>query len=191
MVLRHRTVKTVRALPEECIECVLRVDRLLSTSKHTHSVKRLGEDIYHVRFVWRKLGMTRYFDVVFKVIREGDRVVYRSIEGSKYPMIIEFKFKPRNDMLEIEVYSEMKAGLMADLLGRKDYAKFIDDLVESGILRLLKESPRVRARETGEAIRCDRCILYDPVRGYCYYLRRPVINVVKPPCGGKEFIPFS
>ncbi|MCE4625863.1 MAG: hypothetical protein F7C35_08410 [Desulfurococcales archaeon] len=191
MVLRHKTVKTVRALPEQCVECILRVDRLLSTSKHTHSIERVAENVYHVKFVWRKLGMTKYFDVVFRVEREGNKIRYRSIEGSRYPMIIEFTLKPKGDVLEIEVYSEMKAGLMADLLGRKDYAKFIEDLVETGIAKLLTESSRVREREEGEVARCDKCILYDPVRGYCYFLRRPVINVIKPPCGGRDFIPYT
>ena len=191
MVLKHKTIKTVRALPEQCIECILRVDRLLSTSKHTYSIKRVAENVYHVKFVWKKLGMTRYFDVVFKVEREGDKIRYRSIEGSKYPMIIEFSLKPKDDALEIEVYSEMKAGIMADLLGRKDYAKFIEDLVETGIAELLRESSRVKEREEREIARCDKCILYDPVRGYCYYLRRPITNAAKPPCGGRDFIPYS
>ena len=193
MPLRHETVKTVRAPLDECIECILRVDRLLGVSKHTEKVERVSPDVYHVRFVWRKLGMTKHFDVVFRSRREGNKIIYESIEGSKYPMRMEFYLRRRPDgLVEIRVLAEMRAGLMAEVLGRKDFARFVEELVDAGIVRLLQARAQGRAREGKKTFRarCDNCLLYDPVKNYCYYLRRPVFATTKPPCGGEAFIPL-
>ena len=193
MPLRYETVKTVRAPIGECIECILRVDRLLGVSKHTEKVERVSPGVYHVRFVWRKLGMAKHFDVVFRSRRENDKVIYESIEGSRYPMKMEFELRQRPDgLVEIRVLAEMRAGLMAEVLGRRDFARFVEELVDSGIVRLLQARAGGGAREGRKAseARCDRCLLYDPVRNYCYYLRRPVFATTKPPCGGEAFIPL-
>ena len=194
MPLRHETVKTVRAPLDECMQCILRVDRLLGVSKHTEKVERVSPGVYHVRFVWKKFGITKHFDVVFRSRREGSKVVYESIEGSKYPMRMEFELRRRPDgLVEIRVLAEMRAGLMAEVFGRKDFARFVEELVDSGIVRLLQARAAGGAQKEGKRVaeaRCDKCLLYDPVKNYCYYLRKPVFATAKPPCGGEAFIPL-
>ena len=194
MALRYTTRKTVRAGLEECLKCLARADIFLKRSKYVESIESEAPGVYHVRFVWRKLGMTRRYDVVFRVRREGDKVIYESLEGSKYPMRLEFRLSKRDGETVLEASATMKAGLMADLLGRRDFAEFIDELVETGFVSLVKEMASRRRQKAesseGPAVKktCERCLLYDPVRKYCYYLRKNVSNPEKPPCGGAHFI---
>ncbi|MCE4628170.1 MAG: hypothetical protein F7C34_03365 [Desulfurococcales archaeon] len=188
-MLKYRTRKTVRTDLSACVECLLNADRFLGRSSYVDSIKPVAEGVYHVRFRWRKWGMTRYYDVVFRVRREGDKIVYESVEGSKYPMRLEFTLEKKNDNTVVSVEASMEAGLMADLLGRKDYAKFIEELVETGFVAMAQRySERVGAREAPAKPSCAQCLLYDPDRKYCYYLRRSVSGE-KPPCEGKAFIP--
>ncbi len=191
MVLKHHTIKTVKGSFTFCKECLLRPDQLFTASKYTAFVEKVAENVYHVRFVWRKLGMTRKFDVILKVIDKGDTVIYETVEGSKYPMKFVFNLRRKGENLEVEVSSEMKAGLMADLLGRKDYAGFVEELVETGLIKLaekLASEMGVAIGAGGENAVCSECLLYDPARSYCYYLREYVANPESPPCGGKRFI---
>ncbi len=186
MTLKHHTVKTVKVPPDTCLVCLMSPDKLLSTSKYTAFVKKLEDGKYHVRFVWKKFGMTKKFDVIIQVVRRGDVIEYRSTEESDYPFLIRFKVKPVGpNMLEIEVYSEMKAGLMADLFGRRDYAGFIEELIDTGLVNLLKE---LGGKSSGPGITCETCLLYDPKKKYCYYLRRIVEDPTRPPCKGKAYV---
>ncbi|MEB3844406.1 MAG: hypothetical protein LRS48_01825 [Desulfurococcales archaeon] len=188
MTLEHHTVKTVKVPEDTCLACLLSPEKLLSTSKYTAFVEKLEDDKYRVRFVWRKFGITKKFDVVFRVIRRGDVVEYRSTEESDYPFLIRFKVTRLNNEVEVDVYSEMKAGLMADLFGRKDYAGFIEELIDTGLVELLKTVRKDRKTVEASKISCNTCILYDPKRKYCYYLRREVRDPENPPCKGEAYL---
>ncbi|MCE4610333.1 MAG: hypothetical protein F7C36_08155 [Desulfurococcales archaeon] len=188
MVLHHRTSKTVKSLREKCLECIADPTGLLSTSKYTKEVKKLGEDLYLVVFEWKKFGMKKRFEVVFKVVKGKDTVEYKSVEGTKYPFDMKFLLKPKDkDLLEITIDAWMKAGLMADLFGKKDYAEFIEELVDTGLVNLLSRMSAGYVK-SGEIANCANCLLYDPVKKYCYYMRKQVEDPDKPVCDGKGFI---
>ncbi len=188
MVLHYKTSKTVKSLKETCLKCIADPTGLLSASKYTKEVKKLGNDMYLVVFEWRKFGMKKRFEVVIKVERDRDTIEYKSVEGSKYPFDMKFTLKPKdNDLLEITIDAEMRAGLMADLFGKKDYAEFIEELVDTGLVNLVSKMS-VGHVKGSEAANCTKCLLYDPIKKYCYYMRREVKDPAKPICGGKSFI---
>ena len=189
--MKYRTRKTVRADVTACTECLLKADRFLGGSTYVEEVRPVAEGVYHVRFRWRKLGMTRRYDVVFRVRASGDTVVYESVEGSKYPMRFEFRLNRRGRETVVDVEASMDAGLMADLLGKKDFSRFVEELVERGFVALMRSYSEAKREGGAVAVSpsCDKCLLYDPDRGYCYYLRRNVKPGEPPPCGGKAFIP--
>ncbi len=188
MTLVHDTVKTVKVPEDTCLACLLSPDKLLSTSRYTAIVERLEDNKYHVRFIWRKFGITKKFDVIFRVIRRGNLVEYRSTEESDYPFLIRFKLTRLNNEVEIDVHAEMKAGLLADFFGRKDYAGFIEELIDTGLVELLKNVRKGKSTVESLRISCNTCILYDPRRRYCYYLRREVRNPDNPPCKGEAYL---
>lgn len=81
---------------------------------------------------------------------------------------------------------------MADLLGRKDYASFIEELVDNGLASLarsLAESLGV-SKGSGEAVgvSCRNCLLYDSITGRCVVLGVKVVDPLSPPCKGEDFI---
>jgi len=190
LALRYSTRKTVRAGLVECVECLLRADRFLSRSKYVEKVEQVSPGVYHVRFVWRKLGVSRRYDVVFRVSREGNKIIYESLEGSKYPMRFEFRLRSKDGESALEANASMRAGFMADLFGRRDFAEFVDELVETGFVRLVQEYSKRAGRPIAGKPSCLSCILYDPERRYCYYLRSGVKDPGKPPCSGKQYLPI-
>ena len=183
MTLRHETVKSVRVNLLACLECASNPKALFSRSRYVERVEQRAPNVYTVRFVWRKLGVTRRYEVSFRVERRGDTIVYESLEGSRYPMRFEFQLTPSGRGTRVRVAAEMKAGLMADLLGRRDFAGFVEELVEKGIVALAERAASKRGG--GD---CKTCILYDPETGYCYYLRRRVPDPSKPPCKGRAYM---
>ncbi len=92
----------------------------------------------------------------------------------------------------MEIESEMRAGLMADLLGRKDYASFIEELVDEGLASLaqsLAKSLGVSKGASGLArVSCKNCLLYDSITGRCVVLGIEVSDPLFPSCKGEDFI---
>ena len=80
---------------------------------------------------------------------------------------------------------------MADLLGRRDYARFVEELIDSGITTVLSEvasSATKPSREVPGNIECVTCLLYEHSKHYCYYIREVVKDVTKPPCKGRAYL---
>ncbi len=192
MPLRHVARKTVLVDLEACRECLLRPDRFLANSRYTYTVKRLDDGTYEVVFRWVKWGMERFYKVRLRIRQEGGVVAYESTPDSDYPFRLEFRLRPGGGRTTVEVEAEMSAGLMASLLGRRDFREFIEELVEKGIAGAARELAGRREEERAagaEAPACTSCILYDPERRYCYALRSEVKDPAKPACRGRYYLP--
>ena len=184
--LRHVVEMEVGAAFDECLERLLRPDKFLAGSRYTYSVSRM-DGVYEVVFRWVKWGMTRLYRVRIRVVQKGPVVKYVSLPGSDHDFYMEFHLRPSgNGRTRVRVEARMRAGLMADLLGRGDYARFVEELLSRG----LGGEPSLAAGEVrGSAEpRCEDCLLYEPSNRYCYYLRSPVPEPEEPPCNGKGFV---
>ena len=150
--------------------------------------------------------MTRYYPVRIRVFEKDlgervKRVVYEPAEDSPYWFRMEFVLREKNGGgVEVEASAFMKAGLMADFLGKRDYARFVEELLDRGIRSFLEERAR-RIRESrraavavlasrGEAS-CTTCSLFDDERSFCYFLEKRVDDPSKPPCGGRAYVAMA
>ncbi len=188
--LRHTVERELNATFEQCLECLLRPDRFLGESRYTYRASRL-DGVYEIVFKWVKWGITRFYRVRLRVVQEGPVVRYVSTPDSDYEFYMEFHLRPGGDgRTRVWVEARMKAGLMADLLGRKDYARFVEELVDRGLGAMLSAvAEERRGAEAGQARpRCEDCLLYEFSNKYCYYLKGPIANPEDPPCGGRGFI---
>lgn len=200
-------MKTVSVPPEDCLECLANLEGFMSKSRYTYALRRVGEDVYEVVFRWRKLGIEKFYRVTLAVARSGSTVEYRSTPDSPYHFRMTFKVEPApgGGASRVVVEAEMRAGLMASLMGRGDFREFVEELVDRGIANLARLHLAAKAREAlqpsdgagGSAApgaapverpSCLDCVLYDPERRYCYMLRRTIENPGEPPCGGTYFI---
>ncbi len=187
-MLRYTTVKRVNAPLVYCMRCIRDPQQFLSHSKYTYTVKRLG-DTYEVVFRWVKWGMERFYKVKIRVDMEGDKVIYRSTSDSPHYFKLELDMEEvEGDATRIRISSEIKAGLMADLLGRRDYADFIEELVEKGIAGVARKMAETVAEKTTPTPTCRDCLIYDSERSYCYAIRGSIDNPANPPCQGKFYL---
>jgi len=191
-MLKHKLKITVNMPLSYCLKCVSDPAKFLSHSKYVVSARRIGENKYEILYKWVKWGITKYFRVVLSVERRGNEIIYRSTEESDYEHYFIFRFQETGDKKTVvEVESGMKAGFMANLLGRKDYRGFIEEIVEKGIVALSRqfaEKLSVKEGEAGEGASCRDCLLYDVSRGYCFALRVKVEDPGKPPCNYKYYL---
>ncbi len=189
-LLRHTTIKTINAPLTYCTRCVRDPERFLSNSKYTYTVRRLSDNTYEVVFRWVKWGIERFYKVVITVEWKGNTVTYRSTDKSPYYFYIRFRMEsPRSYITRVTVESGMKAGLMADLLGRGDYREFIEELVEKGIAGMARKLAESLGLVTPSSrIDCRDCILYDEQRRYCYALRTNIRDPMNPPCNIEYYI---
>lgn len=189
-MLRHRVVRLLRAPVQVCLRCIADPERFLSASQYTYAVKRVGGDEYEVVFRWRKWGITRFYRVRIRVRRDDGRVVYESTGESEYPFRMEFHVGEEGGLTRVVVEAEMRAGLMADLLGRRDYASFVEELVDRGLARLaMKLAEEAGAAATRGRASCTDCLLYDSANSRCVLLGARVEDPSKPPCRGKDYVP--
>jgi len=190
-VLRARVERHLNVPLELCVRCLLDASQFLRQSPYTERTERLGEDTHRVVFRWRKLGITKRYPVILRVRREGDnRIVYESTPDSPHPLRMEFSLETREGgETYLRVDAEMEAGLLADLLGKKDFQAFIEDLVDRGLTNLVtKLAENIREEVRGVGVRCTDCLLYERSRSYCYYLARQVEDPENPPCRGEKFV---
>ncbi len=189
-MLKHTTRKLVNAPIIYCLRCVRDPGNFLSHSKYTYTVKRIRDNVYEVVFRWVKWGMERFYRVIIEVKEEGDTVVYTSTRDSPYHFRLSFKLADAGEeRTSVVVESEMKAGIMADLLGKKDYREFIEELVDKGIVGAARKIAESVEPLPGEAEpSCTDCLLYDSHKAYCYALREDVRDPRRPPCRGKYFL---
>ncbi|MEB3861639.1 MAG: hypothetical protein GSR84_05390 [Desulfurococcales archaeon] len=187
-MLKYTTVKKVNAPLVYCIRCIRDPQQFLSHSKYTYTVKKVDSE-YEVVFRWVKWGMERFYKVRITVDIEDDRIVYRSTSDSPHYFKLELDMEEaEEDATRIKVRSEMKAGIMADLLGRKDYADFIEELVEKGIAGVARKMAEAIEEATTPTPACTDCLIYDSERGYCYAIRGGVDDPARPPCQGKFYL---
>ena len=190
-MLQHITEHFVKVDMIQCLDCLLDPRVFLGSSEYTERVRELREGVYEIVFRWRKFGITKRFRVVVRPVKipmkNGVEVVYEPEPDSPYWFIIRIALYPGRGGVFIKAEALMRAGLMADLFGRKDYAGFVERLVSKGLTEYLRR----RLKDLGESVvragkgDCRDCVLYDEVRGYCYYLETAVANPVRPPCGGR------
>ena len=189
-MLRHTYRARVNAPPDACIRCALDPEAFLSGSRYTYSVKRLDDERYEVVFRWRKLGVDRFYPVRLRVERRGGRIVYEPTPDSPHNLRIEISVERDNGGALVTVEASMDAGLLARIMGRGDISAFVEDLVDKGIAGMAERAAAKRGAPGGGA-HCERCLLYDPGRGYCYALRQEVGDPGDPPCRGRFFIDKS
>lgn len=192
-MLRHTLKVTVNMPLTYCLKCVANPAEFLEKSKYTYAARELGEGKYEIVFRWVKWGIERFYKVVLEARRYDSNIVYVSTPESQYEFYMKFEFNEEEEKHRtlVRVEAGMKAGLMADLLGRKDYRDFIEELVEKGILGMTRQFAQALEIEEGglsESISCNGCILYDPSRKYCFALRNSVSDPGNPPCKGKYYI---
>jgi len=190
-MLRARVERHLNVPLELCVRCLMDASRFLSQSPYTEKAEKIDESTHRVVFRWRKLGMTRRFPVVLRVRREGDNaVIYESTEDSPHPLRMVFRLETREGgETFLAVDAEMEAGLLADLLGKRDFQSFIEDLVDRGLTNLVRKlADTIREEVQGVGVRCTDCLLYERSKSYCYYLARKVEDPENPPCGGEKFV---
>lgn len=107
-------------------------------------VKRvtLDNNMVEIDFVWTKMHITKQFIVLAKIYIDRDSILYSSIPDSKYAfkLAVELESFDKNNT-KISVESEMGAGLLADLMGEKDFKEFINNLIDDAIDRYLNDRP--------------------------------------------------
>jgi len=191
-VLKHKVNVRVNMPLTYCLKCVANPAEFLGKSKYTYTAKELGEGKYEVVFRWVKWGMEKFYKVVLEVRRYDNTIVYVSAPESPYEFYMKFELEEtESEETEVKVEANMKAGLMADLLGRGDYKGFVEELVEKGILGMTRQFAKELEVEEGaliEGVSCLECILYDTGSRYCFALRKGVKNPELPPCRGKFYI---
>lgn len=191
-MLEHEVRVTVNMPLTYCLKCILDPSEFLGKSRYTYAVRRLGEDKYEVVFRWVKWGMERFYKVVLEARRYDNRILYMSTPESQYEFSMEFDLEEVEDgNTRVRVVARMKAGLMANLIGKGDYKGFVEELVEKGILEMARSFARKLELEnttSGMEAGCLACILYDPDRKYCYALGKTVGDPQKPECKGRFYI---
>ena len=197
-MLKYKKKIMVNIPLEYCLEYVLNPEAFFKMSRYVSIVRRIEDNKFEVFYKWSKWGVKKYFRVVFKVRREGNMIVYESTGDSDCEHYFIFRFQETGDKKTVvEVESGMKAGFMANLLGRRDYQVFIEEIIGKGILGLAEKLSARReeasvSREitvTSGKGSCRECILYDVARNYCYALGSTVRDPDNPPCGYRYFSP--
>jgi len=194
-MLRYRITRIVNADISKCVKCLLHPERFLEKNKHTHMVAKGSNDTYDAVFKIKKLGVTKYIPVQFRVtVLEGidrTKVKYESTEKSSTEFSMEFNIeKIDENRVKIDIDAKIQADVFTEIFGRKDFKEFIEELLDHGISTYLR---RVIDKNLGTRIEvkeknCKTCALFDDVREYCYFLRRKVEDPTKPPCEGRHYI---
>jgi len=154
VVLRHEFSTKMDIDFAACFPCLCSPVSFFAASPYTYRVRKLDEkgEVYEVVFRWRKLGMTKYYPVKLRVRRKPERnrveIIYESTPDSKYEFYMRILVERLGPgKVRVSVSAWMRAGLMADLLGRKEYRLFVENLVRDGVFCSV-ERPRALSAAT-------------------------------------------
>jgi hypothetical protein len=136
-MLHHEYTTEAREDFNSLAQCLSDPVKFMERSRYVYLAERLDSDKLRVVFKWRKLDMTRYYEVVLTVKPKlGPNRVGFLLEPtpeSKYDFFLSVEIEKLENRVLLKVRSWMYAGLMADILGRKDYREFVEELVEKGV----------------------------------------------------------
>ena len=183
----HSTVRKVRSRPELLLESLLDPKIILSGSKYVEHLEKIEPKVWTVTFKWKKFGFSREFDVDFTVLRDGNTVVYESVEGSPHRARLVFTVvRDPEGWSELHVTAEFDLGGIAGFFAKGDFARFIEELVDNGVRAHFE---RLAKRRKAPKVDCRSCQFYEATRGYCYALNEFVKDPEKPPCNGSMYSP--
>ncbi|MGP6207788.1 hypothetical protein ACNF42_07175 [Cuniculiplasma sp. SKW3] len=108
--------------------------RFLASSEYTLEIGFKGNHIYSVKFRWKKFGIIRIFEIEFSLKITECRIVYEGIEEYKdrFRFAIDYE-KISSGKTRIEVEAKMDAGKLPELIGKGDFKKFVEKIVEDGM----------------------------------------------------------
>ncbi len=134
--------------------------------------------------------MERFYIARLRVKASEEGLVYESTRESPLNarFILRVEGEPRGSNSRVVLEAEMRAGLAAGILGRRDYRVFVEELLESMVRRALEEAAETREADKRQRPHCRNCILYDPERSYCYILGLNVGEPGEPPCRGSKYV---
>jgi len=184
-MLRHSVTRKVRGVQEDFIELLMHPEKFLRLSSYVEEIVRKNDNKYEVVFKWTKWGMTKRYWVKFRVYRDANTVVYESTPESdnRMNMSITIIRDPEQGYITVKLDIEMDAGTLASILGRGDFSKFAENLLDAAI----KEYMKKHMIGSEKKIDCRNCAFYEAMRSYCYELDKPVEDPVNPPCGGARY----
>ncbi|GEM_PF-3300256 len=185
MAVIYTTSRKVRADPEGLIKVLLNPEAFLKGLKYVESLEKSG-DVWIITFKWSKFGMAATYDVDFSIYRDGNTVVYESVEGSPHRARVVFSILrlPKEGVIGITATAEFDLGGLAAFLGKGDFGKFVDEVVDAAVKSYMRSLLR---REGLERVDCRYCVFYEAERRYCYALDEPVSDPTRPPCKGSMF----
>jgi len=163
--------------------------------------------------------LTTYMDTIhFTVSREGDRVIYSSLEPKKLAASFRAYREPGTTVLEVEISYEPPGGGEAAMRAIEGIFRKAIERAEKRAEEIEKTAPRAetpepqkiapREREaeievkapaqqapqqgagetTAGGVTCTTCLLYEPEVKICTYLAKKVEDPSKPICGGEKYI---
>ncbi len=184
-MLRHVITRKIKGISEDFLELFMDPERFLKLSEYVEEVVHKEDNIYEVIFKWVKWGMIKRYWVKFKAYRDANTVVYESVPDSDHYMVISVSVarNPDERYFNVRFSAEMEVGILERLLGKKDFEKFVESLLDTAIKGYLEK--QVGKHE--ENIDCRECAFYETVKSYCYVLDKRVEDPAKPPCNGREF----
>ncbi len=184
-MLQHTVTRKIKGLSESFIELVLRPDKFLGNSRYVETIVNRGDNKYEVVFKWVKWGMVKRYWVKFRVYRDQNTVIYESTPDSDNKMLMAMTIAkdPEEGYINITFHAEMEAGTLANLLGKKDFRVFVEELLDTAIKEYMKSILDVKEN----TVTCKNCAFYEAVKSYCYALDKKVDNPDDPPCGGSMF----
>jgi hypothetical protein len=124
---------------EEFLKLLKNPAFLFNNSKFVKKVSEIN-NLVEINFLWTKMHITKQFAVLMKIYKDENSILYSSVPDSRF----EFKLAVTlqnlyRGNLKITVEAEMGAGLLADLMGEKDFKEFINNLIDNAIDKYLKK----------------------------------------------------
>jgi len=161
--------------------------------------------------------LATYVDTIhFTVSREGDRVVYSSLESKKLVASFRAYRELGTTVLEVEISYEPPGGGEAAMRAIEGIFRMAIERAEKRAEEIEKTAPRAEAPEpqktapreaeievkapaqqapqqgareaTAGGATCTTCLLYEPEVKICTYFAKKVEDPSKPICGGEKYI---
>ena len=123
------------------IEILKDPNYLFGNSKFVKKIN-VSRDSVEIQFEWTKMHMTRRFKVIAKIFTSEYSILYTSKPESPYEFKLSIDlYKQDGENSKIYVEAEMGAGLLADLMGKKDFDEFILNLINDAYERYMSYKP--------------------------------------------------